>query len=175
MINVDTDALTALAKNMQAANEQITEAVQLLNRTTTHSDWGCRERVRIGEILTNNKKTIQILQERSEAFARAVTYAANEFVAVERDIAEVIGQNDAEISHIISIPSPVKVIGGIGGNLNQIQKILNEIGLSDVAKHPEDTIRPIVKGMLSIARGAGIAEPIPICRFSDILIGKGGK
>ena len=163
MILIDTDLLLELAAAMHSANEQITDAVQYLNRTIEHNDWGCRERVSINENTARNKLSARSLQESSASFSNAVTYIANEFVIAEKSISDLFGDADAAISRVLSGNSSVTA-----GNqttlaadvLRQLQNSGNNVAGSSVlpASYTLSTM----------------TDSIPICSFDSISLGNGG-
>lgn len=167
IIRVDTDALICLAKEMQTANAQITDAVQQLNQTTTHDDWGCKERLTINQNILTYKKSAHFLQESSEAFTRAVTQAANAFAETEREIAADAGANDAFIGSIISV-APVISDSNITG---QIMDALKDIiaSLLHARTHTGTPVPILGEFKMSDFILRTVPCPLNIAIFSELL------
>ncbi len=102
-INLDTNVLTELASAIRTANDQITSAVNLLNQTTEHNDWGCKERVSINDYTAQNKKEARLLMEASDAFSSAVTLAVTSFVDLENSISGLSEKLESSIANVLGI------------------------------------------------------------------------
>ena len=102
MIVIDTNAMKTLAAACEAANDEISSAVQALSQTTAHNDWGCKERDAINDYTNTNKRKIGELQECSAGFLNAIKRVADDFEALENTIGERIGDVDASIANVIS-------------------------------------------------------------------------
>ena len=86
MINLDTDQLKNLLAQLESANNQIDEAVSLLQRVTTHTSWGCSERSQINERILQNRQQMQRIQQDSESFLNTTRSVADDFCATENNI-----------------------------------------------------------------------------------------
>lgn len=182
MIYVDTDAMLELASVMRSANEQITEAVQLLNRTVEHNDWGCRERVAINENTVRNKQNARVLQEASASFSNAVSYAANEFVIAERSISDLVSGIDEAVGNVISagaINAAVTQNVMIDSGTDMAESGTIDMRIGRITQTIVDSLRQlnwtsVVGTHLPSYAMRTFTDAIPACNFSDISFGNGG-
>ena len=71
MISIDTSIMRNLVIASTNANNAITDAMEVLNRISTHNDWACKEKDAINEYTNTNKNRIRQLQENSSSFLNA--------------------------------------------------------------------------------------------------------
>lgn len=103
MINLDTDQLKNLLAQLESANNQIDEAMSLLQRVTTHTSWGCSERSQINERILQNRQQMQRIQQDSESFLNTTRSVADDFCATENNISSWFSSVDEAIAKVMSI------------------------------------------------------------------------
>lgn len=103
MINLDTDQLKSLLAQLESANNQIDEAMSLLQRVTTHTSWGCSERSQINERILQNRQQMQRIQQDSESFLNTTRAVADDFCATENDISNWFSSVDEAIAKVMNI------------------------------------------------------------------------
>lgn len=103
MINLDTDQLKSLLAQLESANNQIDEAMSLLQRVTTHTNWGCSERAQINERILQNRQQMQRIQQDSESFLCTTRAVADDFCATENDISSWFSSVDEAIAKVMNI------------------------------------------------------------------------
>lgn len=104
MILIDTEIMRQLVFACSAANDSINEAVDVLERLTTHNDWGCKERDSINEYTNQNKIRIRALQEKSRNFLEALTLVSHDFENAESSISDMFSSLEALLGGAIAIP-----------------------------------------------------------------------
>ena len=169
MISIDTSIMRNLVTASVTANNAITDAMEVLNRISTHNDWACKEKDAINEYTNTNKNRIHQLQENSSAFLTAIAGAASEFEETETSISDMFSSVESMLSNILSITA-----GVVGGPLQQngsplpefspqfdsiIKDVLNNIPLTRMT----DGYDPFAAFVSN-----NITEPIAICNFPDI-------
>lgn len=103
IFHVDTEALRSAASVAEQTNASISEAASLLNQITVHEDWICTERDRIKQMTLANKQKAQEIENRAEAFYKAVQNASQRFDEKEQEINSRINGVDDIISSVISV------------------------------------------------------------------------
>lgn len=175
MISIDTAIMRNLVTATSTANNAITDAMEVLNRISTHNDWACKEKDAINEYTNTNKNRIRQLQENSAAFLNAITGAVAEFEQTETSISDMFSSVESMLANILSIT--VATAGVIGGPLQQ--------GGSPLPEFPQQfpsMVETIIKDHLpnTIMEGwnpldsfvaNNITKPITVCNFSDIDLG----
>lgn len=175
MISIDTAVMRDLANVAANANNAITDAMDVLNRITTHNDWACKEKNAINDYTNTNKNRIRQLQENSASFLNAINGAAADFEQTETSISEMFSSVESMLANILSIT--VATPGVIGGPLQS--------GGSPLGEFPEalpTKMETIIKDYLPQTRMDGfnpmeafelnnITDPISLCEFADIDLG----
>lgn len=110
MISIDTEIMRQLVSACSAANDSINEAVDVLNRVTTHNDWGCKERDSINEYTNQNKNRIRVLQEKSRSFLNALTLVSHDFEDAETSISDMFSSLESILGSVIAIPIAGSVV-----------------------------------------------------------------
>lgn len=175
MISIDTSIMRNLVTASSTANNAITDAMEVLNRISTHNDWACKEKDAINEYTNTNKNRIRQLQENSSSFLNAITGAATEFEETETSISDMFSSVESMISNILSITAATA--GVIGGPLQQGGSPLPEFTSTF-----SDVIKDVLKDIVPQTRQEGynpfdafiannVTDPIALCNFSDIDLG----
>ena len=102
-LDIDTDQLRSAVTVAEKANEEITEAMNLLNRIVEHKDWVCKERNSINNNTVYNKETAKQIQGKSNAFYQAIKQASDMFDQVEQDNIKRTNQVDGLIGEMTSV------------------------------------------------------------------------
>lgn len=175
MISIDTSIMRNLVTASSTANNAITDAMEVLNRISTHNDWACKEKDAINEYTNTNKNRIRQLQENSSSFLNAITEAATEFEETETSISDMFSSVESMISNILSITAATA--GVIGGPLQQGGFLLPEFTSTF-----SGVIKDVLKDIVPQTRQEGynpfdafiannVTDPIALCNFSDIDLG----
>ena len=119
----DTDALEQVAQTAKSANEQIESAAQLLDATTVHDDWTCKERDIINDYIRKNKELASQLRDNARAFYDLIAQIAKEFTDEESRISNMFERLEELLGRII------------GGGNSALRDIWNN---TDSNSHIED-------------------------------------
>ncbi len=170
MISVDTEVIRQIVSVCSTANESINEAVDALNRVTSHNDWNCKERDTINEYTSQNKIKIRALQERSRNFLSVLTSVSYDFENAENSIGDMFSSLEGLLGGIIAIPIVKPASEVIQENSTYTDSnmwpsnILSK--LQDTINHSLIKQNPLVNYSLS-----RLFDSISICNFSDINLG----
>ena len=165
MISIDTAIMRDLVAASSIANNAITDAMEVLNRISTHNDWECKEKDAINEYTNTNKNRIRQLQENSYAFLNAITDATSEFEETEISILDMFSSVESIISSILSITGAS--VGADGGLSQSFSPNFSNI-IADVFR---DITRMEGYDPLSAFVSNNVTAPIAVCNFSDIDLG----
>lgn len=108
MISIDTDALVQAAQAARSAAAQLQTASELLNRITTHDDWGCRERLIINEYIQSSRNMLNHLEFSAMSFTDIITQVAQGFVEAECGISDMFEGVESLLGNILSISAGVE-------------------------------------------------------------------
>lgn len=103
LLDVNTDELKNAVSIARKANEQLTDAMEALNRIVIHTDWECAERDDMNENTSRNRRDIGNIQEDCESFYSNICYAADRFCALEQEVASSFGAIEGSLSSFISL------------------------------------------------------------------------
>ncbi|MBR2701868.1 MAG: hypothetical protein IKE77_07280 [Erysipelotrichaceae bacterium] len=112
VLNIDTDVLRNSVSIAERANNEISEAMNLLNQITIHNDWICPQRDEINNYTMMNRERIRVIQNNSASFYSAIKESSNIFDETERENMNAHNNLDGIIARILSI-SP-STFGGTG-------------------------------------------------------------
>lgn len=134
MIYLDTDRLQEMVLTLEAANQRIDEATNLLMQITTHDSWGCKERYQINDYILENRKMIQVIQNTGGGFYKIMKQVASEFVETENNIGNMFSRLESVLCKILSV-GVLGVTGNVMVNLvapghEKIRNIFDELSLS---------------------------------------------
>lgn len=133
IIDLDTDLLRELMQNASNASQQINEATNLLNATTVHNDWCCKERDIINEMTQKNKLEISKLQETSSLFYNAIKKVSDDFDTSENEISKMFETLESIIGKHLNVDSGnVNIIQPISSNDNN-NKDINSMRLEGIS------------------------------------------
>ena len=163
IIDIDTLILKELVSASSVANDAIDNAVDALNRVSTHNDWGCKEKHAINDYAITNKNKVKRLQENSRNFLNVITQISNEFEASENSIINSFPPIESIISDVISIPPQVTVIDG----KPILENIIQQIKLREIMKEITQNWQTIGSA-LENHQWTTIWKPIQVCTFEDI-------
>ena len=116
VLHIDTDLLKQAALAAKRANDNITQAMTLINQVTEHNDWQCSRRDQINEYARNNRAYIGKLQADAESFYNAVQTVSDRFVEREQQAANRSNSIDEKIGDIMSVSRPSSGIHDFGDN-----------------------------------------------------------
>ena len=159
-IDLDTDELRNVVSTARRLNDSLTEAMELLNRVVTHNDWACPERFAINDNTTANRSRINQLQSNSSSFYNNISYALEQFQALEQEINHRFDEVDGPIGQFLSLvpdgsaSSSVKqekggfagavsdvldswgsALKGVGGGIKKAVDVVSFQGIADALKN----------------------------------------
>lgn len=112
MIDIITDELEQFVQMSKQANAAITDAAQLLQAITVHTDWQCPQRDMIIDNTNRNRADSLHLMEHAERYYQSILQASEEFKTLEGQIDTHINVVDGLLGDFLSrVPS-----GGGGGH-----------------------------------------------------------
>ncbi len=114
-IAYDISVMAGLVAACQSANEELQKAQNLLQEVHSHSDWTCKEKNTIDDMMRECKKWIQKLCESQQGFLGAVRGVADDLTDAEKNISGLFGGVESLLGKILAIP--VKVTTVVGGGL----------------------------------------------------------
>lgn len=103
MLDIDTDELRSAVAVAKSANEEITAAMDLLNKIVVHNDWECPQRETIKDNTINNRQTAKNIQECANALYLVIEEASVKFENTEQEIIRLTNQVDSIIASVASI------------------------------------------------------------------------
>lgn len=197
MISIDTSTLQQLAQAAGTANDAIEQAMEILNRISSHNDWSCKEKDAINDYTTNNKKRARQLHENALSYLNAVKCITHDFENAETGISDMFSSVESLLAGVLQAAEGVvsNVIDGVQTGVSVVQSIMDKIlGKTDVistpadhywAENPGSEIVPIgisvgengyldkhdfflAPSILDEFALNNFTEPIPMCRCSDI-------
>ena len=111
---LDTNKIKNVAYQAGQANARITDAEAQLNQIRNHTNWKCREKYMLNSNAEALKSKIHRLQDKSEAFYRAMNNAANTLETAENEISGLFKEVEDLIGNVLSgtttPPSTVPVL-----------------------------------------------------------------
>lgn len=103
MLDLDTDSLRETVTVAEQANNDITEAMNLLNQIVVHEDWVCKERDNIKNYTLTNRQKVQELQSNADSFYKAVKQSSERFDEMEQEIVQKVNQVDDLLAKIHNV------------------------------------------------------------------------
>lgn len=177
MISIDTALLRELVSASSVANDAIDNAVDALNRVSTHNDWGCKEKYAINEYAITNRNKIKQLQENSREFLNVITQVSNEFETSENSIIDLFSSVESLLSGMLSIPVSVVTNGHTHTGTNQLgfaenfADIISKWQKSIEWKPIDDIAVPICANPFETYTRNSLTDAISVCNFEDINLG----
>lgn len=171
MIILDTGVLSELVLAASATTEMIDNAVDALNRISTHYDWECKEKSAINEYAVTNKNKIKQLQENTRNFLNVLSQISKEFETEENSLISIMPDLESVISSVIAIPICTDVIGTVGNPIinDGVSSIVDEIVKDWTNKSAMGELANwLEKNPWDWFEINNISNPIPVCTFDDI-------
>lgn len=103
VLDLDTDILRDTVAIAEQANNDITEAMNLLNQIVVHDDWICKERNTIKNYTLSNRQKVQELQSNADSFYKAIRQSSELFDEMEQTTLSRINQVDDLLSKIHNV------------------------------------------------------------------------
>lgn len=144
MIELDTDELRNAVSIAAKANEQLSEAMELLNAVAVHNDWTCPERNAINSNTIQNRARAESLRSDAQNFYNMIKYSADRFQELESEINSSFSNVDSALGSFLSlVPSgtasaQADASGSVSGTVSQV--------LSDVQSNLSDMLGGLKKG-----------------------------
>lgn len=144
MIDLDTDELRSAVSIAAKANEQLSEAMDLLNAVAVHNDWTCPERNAINNNTIQNRTKADSLRSDAQNFYSVIKYSADRFQELESEINSSFSNVDSALGKFLSlVPSGTAgaqkdTSGSVSGTVSQV--------LSDVKSDLSDMLGGLKKG-----------------------------
>lgn len=121
IIDLETEVLRETTNIAKRANENIDQAVQMLNQVVIHDDWGCSERDEINNYTVENRRRVQELQSKAMAFYNALCESLTQFEAAEKETATSFQGVDGEIASVLSMtPGVITDTGPVASVLGDL-------------------------------------------------------
>ncbi len=112
ILDLDTDVLRSSVSVAERANDEITNAMNMLNQIIVHDDWICPDRELLKNKTLENRTLIQNLQNDSTAFYKAIESSSARFDETEQTCIQRTNQVDALIAQIKN------VVPGLAGSVS---------------------------------------------------------
>lgn len=112
--------MAQLAAACQSANDELQKAQSLVMEVQSHSDWTCKEKNTIDDLMRECKKRIQELCENEEGFLNAIRLVAQDLTEAEKNISGLFGGVESLLGKILAIPVKTVTVNG--------QSMLERIG-----------------------------------------------
>ena len=103
MLDINTESLKQMASIAASANMEIEQAMELLNRITSHNDWCCSERYQINEGIQSCRSKALEIKDSSEGFLRAIRVVMGEFLEKEAGIVRLFENVEGVIKRALEI------------------------------------------------------------------------
>lgn len=110
------DVMTVIQMTIacQRANDELQRAQNLLQEIRSHSDWGCKEKDTIDDLVRDSRNMIRKLCENQSAFLRAVQAAEGELTGAENSVSGLFNAVESLLAKILAVPVKDVVISGAG-------------------------------------------------------------
>ena len=131
MIQLDTDTLRSTVVSAEQTNNQITQAMNLLNQIVIHNDWECQERDAINNNTVIYQRMVAQVQANSTLFYNAIKRSSQAFDEKEQSlitktngvdelISSILCVNPAVISSESTAASEVSIVdfGNVSGSMS---------------------------------------------------------
>ena len=173
MISIDTSTMQQLVQAASTANSAIDQAMEILNRISSHNDWACKEKDAINDYTTNNKKRARQLHENAQSFFNAVKCVSVDFETAETDISDMFSSVESLLAGVLQVAQGAvsNVIDGVQTGVSTVQSVLDtvldKIGIETPAdsyweNHPDSEIVPIIGEIPSVGfPTGGLVPPTP--------------
>ena len=116
----DVATMAQLTAACQSANDELQKAQSLVMEVQSHSDWTCKEKDTIDDLMRECKKRIQELCESEKNFLGAVRLAAEDLTDAEKNVSALFGGVESLLGKILAIPVKTVTVSG--------QSMLERIG-----------------------------------------------
>ena len=101
--NIDTDALSSTVRSAETANDNIAQALNLLNQNVIHQDWAFNGKSNLDDRTREYHDLVAELQRCSSSFYNSLNNASNEFYALEQQIKNQHNSIDELISGVLNV------------------------------------------------------------------------
>ena len=116
--NIDTDALGSTVRSAESANENIAQALNMLNQNIIHQDWSFKEKGVLDDKTREYHDLIADLQRCSSMYYTSLNNASNEFFALEQQIKNHHNSIDDLISSVMNVVPKTYLGLANGSNTN---------------------------------------------------------
>lgn len=113
-IAYDVAMMVQLVAASQNANDELQRARNLLQEIHSHSDWTCREKDTIDDMMRECRKWILKLSENQSDFLGAIRQVERDLRDAEKSVSGLFGGVESMLGKILAIPVRDIVIGGTG-------------------------------------------------------------
>ncbi len=117
ILDLDTDVLRSSVSVAERANEEITNAMNLLNQIVVHDDWICPDRETLKSKTLENRALIQKLQNDSSSFYKAIHHSSARFDETEQTCIQRTNQVDSLIAQIKNVVPGLTGAVSIGNDI----------------------------------------------------------
>lgn len=127
IIAYDVQVMQELIRASQAANDELQKAQSLIQEIHSHSDWTCKEKSVIDDLMRECKNMVKKLCEEQFSFFEAVKIVGEELGEAENSVSNLFQSVESILSKILAIPVLENVVngGGLIGAVDVSQQIIN--------------------------------------------------
>ena len=147
----DIAVMAQLVAACQSANTEIVKAEQLVQQVRSHSDWTCKEKSVIDELMQECKGLVQRMREDQGSFLRVLKEVEGELNQTENSVSNLFSSVESILGKVLAIPVAQSVATGAGllGAGSAIGSIGNKIGdvLKNIVDSGSDVILPNTTGI----------------------------
>ena len=113
-IAYDIAVMAQLVAASQNANDELKKAQSLLQEIHSHSDWTCKEKNTIDDMMRECRKLILRLNENQSGFLRAIRQVENDLKDAEKSVSGLFSGVEGLLGKILAIPVRDIAVGGTG-------------------------------------------------------------
>ena len=120
----DIAVMAQLVAACQSANTEIVKAEQLVQQVRSHSDWTCKEKSVIDELMQECKSLVQRMREDQSSFLRVLKDVEGELNDTENSVSNLFSGVESILGKVLGIPVAIAHVAG-GGLLGAASAIAN--------------------------------------------------
>lgn len=122
----DIAVMAQLVAACESANVEIVKAEQLVQQVRSHSDWTCKEKSVIDELMQDCKTLVQRMREDQSSFLRVLKEIEGELNDTENSVSNLFSGVESILGKVLAIPVAQTV--AIGGGLIGAGGVISGIG-----------------------------------------------
>lgn len=126
-IAYDVYTMQELTRACQAANDELQNAQNLIQQVHSHSDWTCKEKDAIDDLMQECKNIVKRLCEDQFSFLEAVKSVGEELLEAESSVSRLFSGVESILQKILSIPVAETVVSGAGLVIDGISDMFDNV------------------------------------------------